>query len=75
MDDPAHQRQVTTFYRPDTDGNIVFYGAGGSGKSTALRTLAVGAGITPKGGPVHVYGLDFSSGGLAPLAGLPHVAR
>jgi len=73
VDDPAHQRQVTTFYRPDTDGNIVFYGAGGSGKSTALRTLAVGAGITPKGGPVHVYGLDFSSGGLAPLDGLPHV--
>ncbi|MPV37181.1 FtsK/SpoIIIE domain-containing protein [Georgenia subflava] len=73
VDDPAHQRQTATFYRPDTDGNIVFYGAGGSGKSTALRTLAIGAGITPRGGPVQVYGLDFSSGGLAPLESLPHV--
>ncbi|WP_341358127.1 FtsK/SpoIIIE domain-containing protein [Georgenia sp. M64] len=73
VDDPAHQQQVTTYYRPDVDGNIALYGAGGSGKSTALRTLATGAGITPRGGPVHVYALDFSSGGLAPLEALPHV--
>ncbi|MEE6272556.1 FtsK/SpoIIIE domain-containing protein [Georgenia sp. MJ206] len=73
VDDPARQRQVTTYYRPDVEGNIAFYGAGGSGKSTALRTLALAAGITPSGGPVHVYGLDFSSGGLSPLDGLPHV--
>ncbi|QDB78911.1 FHA domain-containing protein [Georgenia wutianyii] len=73
VDDPAHQRQVTSYYRPDVDGNIAFYGASGSGKSTALRTLATAAGITPKGGPVHVYGLDFSSGGLAALEALPHV--
>ncbi|HLV05668.1 MAG TPA: FtsK/SpoIIIE domain-containing protein [Actinomycetaceae bacterium] len=73
VDDPARQRQVTTYYRPDVDGNIAFYGASGSGKSTALRTLAISAGITPRGGPVQVYGLDFSSGGLAPLENLPHV--
>ncbi|WP_127572939.1 FtsK/SpoIIIE domain-containing protein [Georgenia faecalis] len=73
VDDPARQRQVTAYYRPDVEGNIAFYGAAGSGKSTALRTLAVAAGITPQGGPVHVYGLDFSSGGLAALEGLPHV--
>ncbi|HLS73092.1 MAG TPA: FtsK/SpoIIIE domain-containing protein, partial [Actinomycetaceae bacterium] len=55
------------------DGNIAFYGASGSGKSTALRTLAIAAGITPKGGPVQVYGMDFASGGLAALEELPHV--
>lgn len=73
VDDPGNQQQTTTYFRPDVDGNIVFYGASGSGKSTALRTLAVGAGITPRGGPVQVYGLDFSSGGLAALESLPHV--
>ncbi|WP_324651202.1 FtsK/SpoIIIE domain-containing protein [Georgenia sp. H159] len=73
VDDPARQRQTTTYYRPDVDGNIAFYGASGSGKSTALRTLAIAAGVTPKGGPVQVYGMDFSSGGLAALEGLPHV--
>ncbi len=73
VDDPARQRQTTTYYRPDVDGNIAFYGAGGAGKSTALRTLAIAAGLTRTGGPVQVYGLDFSSGGLAALEGLPHV--
>src|SRR5690606_40781436 len=73
VDDPARQRQVTTYYRPDVDGNIAFYGASGSGKSTALRTLAISAGTTPRGGPAQVYGLDSSSGGLAALENLPHV--
>ncbi|MEE6282398.1 FtsK/SpoIIIE domain-containing protein [Georgenia sp. MJ170] len=73
VDDPARQRQLTTHYRPDVDGNIVLYGAGGSGKSTALRTLAAAAGTTPDGGPVQVYGLDFAAGGLAALDALPHV--
>src|SRR5690606_37151434 len=36
-------------------------------------TLFRSAGITPRGGPVQVYGLDFSSGGLAALENLPHV--
>lgn len=73
VDDPASQRQLPTYFRPDTDGNIAFYGASGSGKSTALRTLAIAAGITPRGGPVQVYGIDFSSGGLGSLEALPHV--
>ncbi|MBD8062895.1 FtsK/SpoIIIE domain-containing protein [Oceanitalea stevensii] len=73
VDDPAHQRQTTTYYRPDVDGNIAFYGGSGAGKSTALRTLAIAAGITPKGGPVQVYALDFASGGLTALESLPHV--
>ncbi|HLS49039.1 MAG TPA: FtsK/SpoIIIE domain-containing protein [Actinomycetaceae bacterium] len=73
IDDPENQDQRTAYFRPDVDGNIVFFGASGSGKSTALRTLAIGAGITPRGGPVHVYGLDFSAGGLAALESLPHV--
>src|SRR5699024_372430 len=73
LDDPARQRQVTTWYHPDLEGSIAFQGTSGSGRSTALRTLAVAAGTTTEGGPVHVYGLDFSSGALAALESLPHV--
>ncbi len=60
-------------FLPDTEGHMVIYGTSGAGKSAALRTLAVSAGITPRGGPVHVYGLDFGSGALRMLEPLPHV--
>ncbi len=72
-DRPEHQEQVPVYFRPDTDGHLAVYGTGGAGKSAALRTLAAAAGITPRGGPVHVYGLDFAAGGLRMLADLPHV--
>jgi S-DNA-T family DNA segregation ATPase FtsK/SpoIIIE len=73
LDDPRSQAQPTAFYEPDRDGNVAIFGTGGSGKSTALRTIAVSAAITPRGGPVHVYGLDFGASGLRMLEGLPHV--
>jgi S-DNA-T family DNA segregation ATPase FtsK/SpoIIIE len=72
-DDPANQAQPTVAFHPDQDGNLAVYGTGGSGKSTLLRTLAVAAGFTVRGGPCHVYGLDFGARGLAMLADLPHV--
>ncbi len=73
MDDPDRQRQIVTHFRPEEHGSVLFVGAGGSGKTTALRTLGVAAGITPRGGPVHVYGLDFGGGGLTMLEQLPYV--
>jgi S-DNA-T family DNA segregation ATPase FtsK/SpoIIIE len=73
IDDPAHQSQPTVFYEPDRDGNMAVYGTGGAGKSATLRTIAVAAAVTPRGGPVHVYGLDFASAGLRMLEELPHV--
>lgn len=73
MDDPDNQRQVTEYFRPDTDGNLLYVGAGGSGKTTALRSLALAAAITPRSGPVHVYGLDFAGGGLGSLEPMPNV--
>ncbi len=72
-DVPEQQRQDEVQFRPDTDGNIAIFGAGGSGKTVTLRTLAASAGITPRGGPVDVYGLDFATGGLRMLEVLPHV--
>ncbi|GGH42234.1 FtsK/SpoIIIE domain-containing protein [Microbacterium album] len=74
LDEPERQEQPTAFYEPDRDGNLAIFGTGGSGKSTALRSLVVAAAATTRnGGPTHVYGLDFSSRGLAMLDGLPHV--
>lgn len=73
LDDPDNQAQVVEYFRPDVDGNIVYVGAGGSGKSTALRSLAIASAITPRSGPVHVYGLDFAGGGLSSLTPMPNV--
>jgi DNA segregation ATPase FtsK/SpoIIIE, S-DNA-T family len=73
VDDAATQSQPVVSYVPDRDGNMAIIGTGGSGKSTALRTIAVASAITMRGGPVHVYGLDFGAGGLQMLESLPHV--
>ncbi|OZB87952.1 MAG: cell division protein FtsK, partial [Microbacterium sp. 14-71-5] len=73
VDEPTEQRQRTVYWRPDLDGNLGVYGTGGSGKSTVLRTVATSAAVTPRGGPVHVYALDFGSRGLDLLEDLPHV--
>ena len=73
VDEPAYQRQSTAVFYPDRDGNLAVFGTGGSGKSTALRSFAVAAALTARGGPCQVYGLDFSSRGLEMLAELPHV--
>lgn len=73
LDDPDHQQQITEYFRPDVDGNLLIYGASGSGKSTALRSLGIASAITPRGGPVHIYALDFSGGSLSSLEALPNV--
>lgn len=73
IDDPDNQAQTTEYFYPDENGNLLYYGAGGSGKSTALRSLGVAASITPASGPVHVYGLDFAGGALRSLQVLPNV--
>ncbi|GAA2394862.1 cell division protein FtsK [Catellatospora methionotrophica] len=72
-DQPEEQDQPPIAFRPDEQGNLAVYGTGGSGKSTLLRTLAIAAGFTVRGGPCHVYGLDFGNRGLAMLEELPHV--
>ncbi|MCL2786949.1 MAG: FtsK/SpoIIIE domain-containing protein, partial [Micrococcales bacterium] len=74
LDEPELQSQRAVYYEPDRDGNMVIIGTGGSGKSTALRTLAASAAFSTRhGGPVHVYCLDFAAGGLRMLEDLPHV--
>lgn len=74
IDRPDDQAQPTVAFQPDRVGNMAVYGTGGSGKSTFLRSIAVAAAFSPaRGGPCHVYALDFGTRGLAMLADLPHV--
>jgi len=73
IDEPEQQRQSVAAFYPDQEGNLAIFGAGGAGKSTALRSLAIAAGLTARGGPCQVYCLDFSARGLDMLACLPHV--
>ncbi len=73
IDEPEQQRQSVAAFYPDHEGNLAVFGTGGAGKSTALRSLAIAAGLTARGGPCQVYCLDFSSRGLDMLAELPHV--
>ena len=72
-DDPDSQSQPPISFRPDIEGNLAVFGASGSGKSALLRTVAVAAGYTVRGGPCHVYALDFGNRGLAMIEPLPHV--
>ncbi len=72
-DVPERQEQTTQYFHPDIDGHLAIFGTSGSGKTTVLRTLASAAAITPRGGPVQVYGLDYGAGSLRILERLPHV--
>lgn len=72
-DDPTTQSQPTVFYEPDRDGNLAVFGTGGAGKSATLRSIAVSAAITARGGPVQVYAIDAGASGLRMLEDLPHV--
>jgi S-DNA-T family DNA segregation ATPase FtsK/SpoIIIE len=74
FDIPAEQAQPIAIFSPDEAGNMAIVGTGGSGKSTALRSIALSAMLNDADGPVHVYGLDFASGSLKMLEGLPQVA-
>ena len=72
-DDPDNQAQPVVAFNPDKEGNLAVFGASGSGKSVFLRTIALAAGFTVRGGPCHVYGIDFGNRALSMLESLPHV--
>ena len=74
-DVPARQLQALADFRPDTDGGLLVLGTGGSGKTVALRSLAISAGLAAEasGQPVEVHALDFAGRGLDILEDLPHV--
>ncbi len=73
LDDPQRQRQGIAAVDLDSDGHLLVFGAGHSGKTTALRTVAASLAQRCSPDQVQLYGLDFASRGLTALAVLPHV--
>jgi S-DNA-T family DNA segregation ATPase FtsK/SpoIIIE len=71
-DDPDAQAQYPVGWNLDA-GNLLLYGLGGSGTTTALASIALA--LAEIAGPdrAHLYVMDFGAGELAALAGLPHV--
>jgi len=73
VDDPEDQAQPAFALDLERDGGMVVYGASGSGRTGALRTLACSLAATSSPREVQVYGLDFASRALGDLEALPHV--
>ncbi len=71
-DVPDDQTQVPAGWVP-ADGNLVLAGLPGTGTTTGLLTVAVAAARTRPPDDLHVYALDFGTGGLEVLEDLPHV--
>jgi S-DNA-T family DNA segregation ATPase FtsK/SpoIIIE len=71
-DDPEAQAQYPIGWNLAA-GNLLLYGIGGSGTTTALSTLALALAETSDPRHLHMYVLDFGAGELGALDGLPHV--
>ena len=72
VDQPVHQSQLPMTVDLASQGSLLIFGAGGSGKTTALRTLAVALAERYDPSELQVFGLDFAGLGLRPLEALPH---
>jgi len=72
QDQPDKQRQMPFSWSPAT-GSLVAYGNAGMGTTTTLAAIALGLADRSQPEDLHMYVLDFDTGGLAPLADLPHV--
>ncbi|MGH2915264.1 MAG: FtsK/SpoIIIE domain-containing protein [Solirubrobacteraceae bacterium] len=71
-DDPEAQAQYPVGWNLGA-GNLLLYGIGGSGTTTALATLALALARLSEPTALHLYALDFGAGELSALGGLPHV--
>ncbi len=71
-DDPEAQAQYPIGWNMGA-GNLLLYGIGGSGTTTALSTLALALADTSDPARLHMYIMDFGAGELGALAELPHV--
>ncbi|WP_203903780.1 type VII secretion protein EccCa [Virgisporangium aliadipatigenens] len=74
VDRPQDQsRELLVVDLSGADGHVGIAGGPQSGKSTLLRCLVLALALTHTPREVQFYGLDFGGGGLASIAGLPHV--
>lgn len=74
IDRPAEQvRDLLVVDLAAAGGHGAVVGGPQAGKSTLLRTLALGLALTHTPTELQIYAIDLAGGGLAPIAGLPHV--
>lgn len=74
VDKPYEQRRDPLFCDfSGAAGHMQILGGPQSGKSTLLRSLIASFALTHTPHEVQFYGLDFGGGGMAAVAGLPHV--
>ncbi|MER7761742.1 type VII secretion protein EccCb [Streptomyces sp. NPDC097619] len=74
VDRPFEQRrEVLSADFSGAEGHLLVVGGPRSGKSLLLRTLVAAFALTHDPGEAQFYALDFGGGGLAAVAGLPHV--
>jgi DNA segregation ATPase FtsK/SpoIIIE, S-DNA-T family len=71
-DDPENQAQHVAAVDLEAAGGLVVFGTGGTGKTTLLRTVALGLARQGTVDEVRIYALDFASRSLDQLADLPH---
>ncbi|MDH3681988.1 MAG: FtsK/SpoIIIE domain-containing protein, partial [Acidimicrobiia bacterium] len=83
VDDPERQAQYAARVDFEAGGGLAIFGTGGSGKTTALRTLAVSAALDDAEAraaadgpacPLTIVGLDYASRELSAVAALPQCA-
>jgi S-DNA-T family DNA segregation ATPase FtsK/SpoIIIE len=72
LDLPREQRQAPFTVDVAAGGTLLFAGGPGSGRTSALRTLAVAAAARIAPDQLHLHVIDHAGGGLADLAALPH---
>ncbi|QBE48548.1 FtsK/SpoIIIE domain-containing protein [Leucobacter triazinivorans] len=72
-DEPAAQAQRPVCIDLEEAGSIAFIGAGGTGKTSALITLAASLSMGARGQPLAMYAIDAAGGALDALAPLPTV--
>jgi S-DNA-T family DNA segregation ATPase FtsK/SpoIIIE len=72
IDNPylAEQRVLTIDLASDP---LAIFGAAGRGKTTFLKSLAIGLAATHSPADLHIFALDFGRGGLKALKSLPHI--
>ena len=73
VDRPEAQWQGAFTWHPVTDGNLAVAGGARTGRSTLLRTLALGLAELWSAAHLHLHVIEGSPGALRDLASLPHV--
>jgi S-DNA-T family DNA segregation ATPase FtsK/SpoIIIE len=72
LDEPREQRQPALLFSPAHTGFMIAFGAGGSGRTTLLRTVAAAIAGSSSPDDAHMYVIDARGRGLTALCELPH---